>query len=119
LQNEVRDLNQQLDAKERDYQTANAMVIDLEGQLATSVQIIEECKAKVQDLVDLIEATTPENFGEFSLLQQLQIFEREVEGSILPVREDDMENMENLVGASRRISINLPSKAKSPKKVVL
>lgn len=111
----VRDLQQQLDAKERDYDLANNMVQELEGRVAQANEEIARSKSKLYDLMERIEAEIPQTFGVLGLVEQLEIYQRELETVIL-LNED--EDVENDACASRRVSVNVQNRtSETPKKI--
>lgn len=108
LQNQIRDLQQQLDAKERDYTLANGMVEELQQEVGDAKTQLNDAKSNVADLMDLIEADCPPNFNDQTLLEQLQLFKAELEEVIVP----DNDDMENEGSAPRSTQIIFPSRLK-------
>jgi hypothetical protein len=100
-----------LAAKERDYAAANDMVRELEDRVSQAHEDITNSKSKVEELVNMIEAAIPEEFGEMNLLQQLEIFQKELKMVIVPEDDDDVEN-EGIPGPPRLINITFPSRFK-------
>jgi hypothetical protein len=114
LELQVRDLQQQLDAKGRDYDLANKMVESLETRLAEAHEEVAIASSKLHDLMERIEADIPQDFDELGVVEQLNIFRTELETVI---EDEDVENE----GPSRRVSVNLTERQRvqSPKKVTV
>lgn len=114
LELQVRDLQQQLDAKGRDYDLANKMVESLETRLAEAHEEVANASSKLHDLMERIEADIPQDFDELGVVEQLNIFRTELETVI---EDEDVENE----GPSRRVSVNLTERQRvqSPKKVTV
>lgn len=112
LRKEIRDLQQQLEAKARDYDLANEMVVDLENRLGEAHEQLCNASSKLHDLMERIEADIPQDFGELGVIEQLDIYRTELETVI---EDEDVENE----GPSRRVSVNLTERhrVQSPKKV--
>ena len=115
LEAEVRDLQQQLHAKERDYTLANNMVEELEARLAIANEEIANARTSVYDLMERIEAQIPQDFLLLGLYEQLEIYKTELEMVIM--NEDDY--VENSGNSSRRVSINLPQRSQTREKVTI
>lgn len=112
LQNQNRDLQQQLDAKETDYTSANIMVEELEVRLSHEVEDrvreISNAKSKVADLMRIIEALAPPGYRNKTLVEQLQIFSSELEKVVVP-DDDDVENPST---SPSHVNIVFPSRIK-------
>lgn len=111
LLNQVRDLQQELVAKERDYALPNKMVQDLEQRLGSVDIVLNEAKVKVAQLMEKIDAVIPSNFDDQTLLEQLENFEMELEMVIVPENDENFNN-------TRRISVHFPSRIKNSKRVL-
>lgn len=115
LQNQIRDLQQQLDAKERDYTSANIMIEELEGRLSHEVEDRDRentnAKSKVADLMRMIEALPPPGYENKTLVEQLQIFATELE-MVVGADDDDDVDVENQSTSPSHVNIVFPSRIK-------